>query len=282
MKKSLPMIKLGDKMVTRLIAGGNPLGGGAHSTRKTSEQMYYYFNTGDRLVNFLLHCEEEGINTVQSSYSTRIRDALRKARERGSNLQWFMLGYWDEKSEKWTYKDALELKPIAIVHHGEVTDSLFRAGQQAKIRDTLKLYHDMGVLAGISSHSPQNLLRCEDAGYENDFYMGAFYNIRRDPDELKRAFGGAPLDELYFKSDPLHMTAQLRQFNKTCLGFKILGAGRVCTGKQAVGRRFAFALSNLKPVDGVIVGMYPVFHDEVAEDAEYVRQSGAAKQEGQP
>lgn len=273
MKKLLPTIRLGDKPVSRLIAGGNPVGGGSHSTTRTGEHMRAFFSAGERTVEFLLHCEEEGINTWQTSYSVRARDNLRKARERGSNLQVFFLGHW-RPEETWTYKDVLEVKPIAMVHHGELTDEFFRDGKQAQIGDTIKRYHDMGLLAGISSHSPQNILRCEEAGYENDFYMGAFYNIRRSPEEIRRALGDVPLEELYFKNDPLHMAERLHQIKKPCLGFKILGAGRVCQTRETVEQAFAFALGNLKPKDGIIVGMFPVFHDEVAENAEFTRKYG--------
>ncbi len=37
---------------------------------------------------------------------------------------------------------------------------------------------------------------------------------------------------------------------------------------------FRFAFTNIKPSDGVIVGMYPRFFDEIAANAGYVRELG--------
>lgn len=267
--KTLPMIRLGDKSVTRLIAGANPIGGYSHSTKRLSELMVRYF-TAERITEFVLHCEEEGINTWQIGYSTQIRDVLRAVRERGSKIQWICNPSKDEVH----WKEILELKPIAICHHGEVTDRLFRSGEQEKVHDFLKKVHDAGVPAGISTHSPENIARAEDSGWETDLYMSCFYNIRRNPDEIKAKLGDLPVDELYLQSDPQKMTARMRQVKKPCLGFKILAAGRLCGSPASIERAFAFAFANIKLSDAVIVGMYPVLSDEVREDAELARRHG--------
>jgi hypothetical protein len=71
------------------------------------------------------------------------------------------------------------------------------------------------------------------------------------------------------------MCAVLRKISKPCLGFKILAAGRVCTSPKKVREAFDFAFKNLKPTDGVIVGMYPRFSDQIAENASIVREIAA-------
>jgi hypothetical protein len=45
--------------------------------------------------------------------------------------------------------------------------------------------------------------------------------------------------------------------------------------KEGVERAFQFAYRSIKPSDGVIVGMFPVLHDEVTEDAGFARTYGA-------
>jgi len=68
------------------------------------------------------------------------------------------------------------------------------------------------------------------------------------------------------------MTKVARQVDQPCLGFKILAAGRMCNRQQKVEAAFRFAFENLKPTDGVIVGMYPRYHDQISENAEYTRK----------
>ncbi len=268
-EKALATVQLGDKKISRLIAGYNPIGGFSHSTKRLSEHMLDYF-TVERTTNFLVHCEEEGITTWQGDPTPKVRDALHAAWERGSKIQWICL-----TSEKHgDLKDAFDLKPIAVVHHGGVTDSMFQTGKQQQVHDFVKRVHDAGFLAGVSTHNPDHLARIEEAGWENDLYMTCFYNVARTSDEIKKMVGDGVLGELFLESDPKKMTERVRQVKKPCLGFKILAAGRLCWDKFSVERAFSFAYSNIKPTDAVIVGMYPVFVDEVKEDADLARKYG--------
>jgi hypothetical protein len=114
--------------------------------------------------------------------------------------------------------------------------------------------------------------RVEDSGWENDLYMGCFYNLGRNNADIRKMVGDDVLGELYPASDPVKMTARIREVKKPVLGFKILAAGRLCGNKAQVERAFEFAYKNLKPVDGAIVGMWPLFFDEVKMDADLARK----------
>jgi hypothetical protein len=64
----------------------------------------------------------------------------------------------------------------------------------------------------------------------------------------------------------------VRKVNKTCLGFKILAAGRKCDSPGQVREAFEFAFTNIKPTDATIVGMFPRFSDQITENARLVRE----------
>jgi hypothetical protein len=266
----LASIAIGTKRVSRLIAGANPVNGFSHSTVRLSDLMVQYF-TRERTTAFILHCEKQGITTWQTSYSPKVRDALRAAREQGSKIQVIMLASGKQAD---VFPEILAMKPIAIVHHGSVTDASFQTGKPEIIRDYIKRVHDAGMLAGVSTHNPDFLARIEDSGWENDFYMTCLYNVTRTPDELKKMVGDTPLGELFLASDPQRMTGRVREVRKPCLVFKILAAGRVSGTEAGVERAFEFAYRNIKPSDGVIVGMFPVLHDEVKQDADLARRFG--------
>ena len=76
----------------------------------------------------------------------------------------------------------------------------------------------------------------------------------------------------FFASDPMAMTKVIQQVDQPCLGFKILAAGRMCDSKTKVEEAFKFAFEHLKATDGVIVGMYPRYHDQIQQNAQYARQ----------
>jgi len=271
--KLLPSIQLGDRKVSRLIAGGNPIGGYAYSTPNLSRFMQEYF-TVKGTADFLIHCEEEGITTWQSHYSEKVRDALLDARERGCKIQWMAL----LSSRLDNLREVLKLDPVAIAHHGGVTDSLVQQGKMEQIHDFVKRVHDAGLPAGISTHSPQILTELDEKGWENDFFMSCFYYLSRTPEERVELSPEEHLGYNWLRSDPQRMTTRIRKVRRPCLAFKILGAGRLTGGRErdlnSIEQAFAFAFQNIKPIDGVIVGMFPYYNDEVAEDAQMARRFG--------
>jgi hypothetical protein len=270
---TMPMITLGKYRLSRLILGSNPISGYAHSTRNLARHMVEYF-TLERTIELVSRCEKAGINTWQSGHdvSKKIGDALRTLRERGSKVHWFCLA---RKTSEKKFKETLALNPIAMVHHGGVTDSLFYANKHEQVHDYVKQVHDAGIMAGISSHNPRHIAYAEEKGWENDFFMTCLYNVTRRKEEIREKLGTAPLGEPYFESDPQEMTEVVQQVKKPCLAFKILAAGRLCGNPKSVENAFKYAFSRIKKTDGVIVGMYPKFSDEVAHNVKLTLQYGA-------
>jgi len=269
----LPTIRLGRYELTRLIAGANPVEGYSHSSNNLSRHMQEYF-TLERTVEYVRRCEQAGINTWQTGHgpAERTLQTLRIVRESGSKIHWFCLGYESEKLKP--LSEVLAYKPIAIVHHGGETDGLFRSGQAEKVHDFVKKVHDAGVMAGISTHNPANLAYAEEKGWENDFFMACLYQVSRPMEEIRKKLGTAILDEPFLESDRDDMTAVIQKARKPCLAFKILAAGRLCGSASSVESAFQYAYSRIKPSDGVIVGMYPKFSDEIAFNTQLALKYG--------
>jgi len=271
----LPTIRLGDHSITRLIAGSNPISGYSYMGPILDRHMQEYF-TPERIVEFLWTCEREGINAHQFSRPEQMSDVFRKLRERGSKMKLICLhaGGPERISIEKVVQDT---QPIAIVHHGGVTDKLFREGRSREVHDFVKCVQDAGVLAGVSAHNPDCIKQIADEGWRVDLFMTCFYFLTRTPEELEKMPPVVTVQVGYpfFASDPLAMTKVVRQLDQPCLGFKILAAGRMSGRDYKVEAAFKFAFEHLKPTDGVIVGMYPRYHDQIRQNAGYTRQFGA-------
>jgi hypothetical protein len=268
----LPTIALGKHRISRLVAGWNPIGGHSHSTLDMARAMREWF-TVERTAAFLLGCQNQGITAWQCDHTDKAVAALHLAREQGARLQVICL-HAERPLDAPLPAVVAELGPIAVVHHGGVTDALFRAGHTERVRDFIKKVKDRGLLAGVSSHCPDTIKHIADAGWENDFFMTCFYYVTRPAEEQQQQFGKVVVGEPFFESDPTEMTAVVRQVSKPCLGFKILAAGRSCWSPPEVEQAFRTAFASIKPTDGVIVGMFPRYADEVAEDAALARKYG--------
>ena len=274
----LPTIALGKYRVTRMITGWNTIGGHSHQSLNASRHMLQYF-TVDRTFEFIQQCERAGINTWQLDYDEEGKavKVVKKLRDAGSKMQFICL-HADPGNLKIAAKD---LDLIGFSHHGSVTDALFRKGKSEAVHDFVKKVHDLGLLCGVSAHCPDHTKKMANEDWENDFFMTCFYHLSYPLEQQQAEMGKMVVGEPFFDTDPIRMTEVVRSVSKPCLGFKILAAGRVCknekTAKQSVERAFKFAFANIKPIDAVIVGMFPAFYDELTDNVAYVRKYGVVK-----
>jgi len=267
---SLPQIAFGPHRVSRLIVGANPISGGSHLSRFVNRQMRAYF-TPERVLELLCACQEAGINTWQSApYHLEM---YRRHRELGGKLQYISLAQEDPQDPD-VIARIVDAGAIAIAHHGEVTDVMFKRGEIDRVQDFLHRVRQAGVMAGVSTHVPAVVDYVESHGWDVDFYMTCVYERHRTREELKAMLGHVPIPvlEVYLEEDPSRMFAAMRRTARPCLAFKILAAGRLCEQQATVERAFEETFRQIKASDAVIVGMYPEYEDQVRLNAEYVRR----------
>jgi hypothetical protein len=267
----LPTIQIGDKQVTRLICGGNPLSGISHVSGEMDWDMTTYY-TMPRLQKVLDDCWKHGINTVQSRGDRHQMRMYLEHRENGGKMQWIAQTASEFRDLHHNIQQIASFGAIAIYHHGTHVDNSWHEGKIDQVQDFLKAIHDRGLPAGIGTHIPRVVEYAEEKGWETDFYMACFYNLARGYKSAPAQEQDAYARDRYQAGDPEAMTAVIRQTRKPCLGFKILAATRNATSPEATRAAFTYAFRNIKPSDAVVVGMFPKYHDQVAENAGYVRE----------
>jgi len=280
----LPTVSLGPHRVTRLIVGSNPMYGYSHFNGLYDQHMREWF-TDERIVQLLLDCEKAGINTWQASFNYGMKDHIPKLRAAGGNIQFICLvasWHYDEKMARTpeavldgTIKcaqAAMEFKPIGVAFHGFATDILYRAGKIDLIKTYIDRVHDMGTLAGISTHNPVILDALGEKGWSNDFYMAGLHYLSRHPEDWTKEIGTLPVGEGFIASDPPKMAAAVRRAGKPTLVYKVLSAGRKCNSEEEKRQAIQWAYKNIKPSDATIIGFYPRYSDQVSETTKMVRE----------
>jgi hypothetical protein len=263
----LPTVPLGRHRITRLIAGSNPILGYSYQGPHTDRQMREYF-TPERTIAFLKDCEKAGITTHQFGYADKSVEYLKLVPAGESRMQLICLHSDREKLD-----EAIRLtRPIAVAHHGGVTDRLFAEGKAQVVQDYVKAVHDKGLLAGVSAHNPDCIRRVADAGWEVDFFMACFYFLTRKTAGQEEPAPTLEISYPFYKNDPQVMTGVIRQVDQPCLAFKVLGAGRLCSSPETVRAALQYAFENIKPGDAVIVGMFPQYFDEIGANVEHTRE----------
>ena len=159
---------------------------------------------------------------------------------------------------------AAEFKPIGIAFHGGATDILYRAGKIDLLKTYIDSVHDLGILAGISTHNPKILETLHEKGFANDFYMTGLHYLTRHPEDWMREIGTLPLDDGLIASDPPKMAEAIRKVDKPALVYKVLAAGRKCESEEQKRKAIEWAFKNIKPTDATIIGLYPRYSDQVS------------------
>ncbi len=267
----LPHVRLGPHSISRLICGANTFNAGSHLSAFLNAEMRAYF-TPQQVLRTLRHCQAVGINCWQAVCGNLT--VYRRFLDEGGAMHLIAL---DDAATN-SVATLAEGGCIAIAHHGETTDQLFKAGKLDEVREYLKKVRDAGLQVGVSTHMPDVLDAVESAGWDVDFYMTCVYERHRSAEQLQKLLGHVPLPvgEVYLTDDPPRMYRAIRRTPKPCLAFKILAAGRLSDRPQAVESAFAQAFASIKPTDAVIVGMYDRYSDQPAENAALVRRFAEA------
>ena len=260
----LPTMKIGDKEISRLIVGSNPFTGKSHMNKSVDSDMKEYF-TEEKAFEMLRRCEDVGINAVQSRGSMPIMGLIGRYRANGGNLMWLAqtgknLVTFDEELD-----EMLKFNPAAVCIHGELSDDLFLTGNLDKLEGLLNKIRRKNVPCGICSHFPEVLSYSEEKNLKPDYYMASLYNLFQ-PDRSKDV---NQTGERFEDSDVPVMYSVIRKLSAPTFALKILGAGRRCSDQEQVKNVFIEAFSSMKKGDGVLVGMFDKYVDQVKLNAEY-------------
>jgi hypothetical protein len=120
---SLPTVRFGNYEISRLLVGCNQFYGFSHFDGVLDQAMREW-NTPERVCQTLLSCEQNGINAYQYAHveSMRTPEDLERYRAAGGKMQLVAVHLGKSPLEEVVSR----IKPMALYHHGEAVDILFR------------------------------------------------------------------------------------------------------------------------------------------------------------
>ncbi len=247
----LPAVRLGGVEVSRLLLGSNPFFGFAHKKDDTGKRMRAFY-TDERVMAVLDEAADHGITAVWTPcYDHWIR-LWNRYQERGGKLK-IWVGQPDPKPElmKSAITACANNGGKAICIQGERIDQQVQAARWDVVRDWLEHIKSYGLPAGMATHRPETHLMAEERGMPADFYHQCLYQPENYSQEcLELAL------------------ATIRKLDKPVVAYKVLAAGRVLPETA-----FARLFPNLKPKDGLCVGVFPEDKpDQLAENASLVQR----------
>jgi hypothetical protein len=257
--KGLPAGHIGKVKISRIICGGNLIGGFAHSRDLTyvSDLLKHYF-TDEKIIETLEICEENGINTIIANPDSA--ELLKKyGEERGGQIQW--IAQCDAKTDDLTgdVKKAIDAGAVGAFLIGNIGDLWARNERTDLIGKVVDFIKDNGIIAGVGGHNLETPMACEKAGLNTDFYMKTHHSTnywsKRKPGQDKDVIDNYDTDN-YWDKDPDKTIEFMKTMEKPWIAYKVLAAG-------AIHPRDGFKYAFENGADFACVGM---FDFQVIED----------------
>jgi len=262
LKGELPKGKIGDHGISRLVLGGNLIGGWAHSRDLIYvSSLFKAYNTELKVYETLMLAEKAGINTINIGFPSNPLIAKYK-RMTGSKIK--VISQVGPNMDKNDYYDfinqAIDYGADIIQIQGNWCDWLVRDMKLDVIQKMLDKIKGQGYTAGLGAHTVDSLMICEENGIIPDYYMQTMHHDRywsAHPRENRVAFevdGEKSPDHNKFHDNLfcLFPDKTVRFVNSTkvpVMGFKVLAAGAI---EPKDGFKWAFD----NGADFICVGMF--------------------------
>ncbi|MBN2814597.1 MAG: DoxX family protein [Bacteroidales bacterium] len=262
LKGVLPKGQIGDHQLSRLVMGGNLIGGWAHSRDLLYvPSLFKAYNTEKKVYETLMLGEEAGINSINIGFPSN--ELLAKYKKlTGSKLK--VITQVAPNMEKNDYYEfinkAIDFGVDIIQVQGNWCDWLVRDGKTEVIGKMLDKIRSQGYTAGLGAHTVDALITCEQEGIVPDYYMQTMHHDHywsAHPRENRVAFevdGEKSPDHNRFHDNlfclfPDRTVEFVNRSTVPVMGFKVLAAGAI---EPKDGFQWAFD----NGADFICVGMF--------------------------
>ncbi|MCX7009573.1 MAG: twin-arginine translocation signal domain-containing protein [Kiritimatiellaeota bacterium] len=276
---ALPKGKIKDLEISRVICGGNLIGGWAHSRDLIYvSPLIKAYHTDDKVIETFQLAERRGINTALTNpASNRVINAYRKA---GGKMQW--ISDCAAGSLKDSIKSSVDTGADAVYVQGGICDKMVKTGQMKELEGVMSFMKDLGAPFGLGAHSLETVRQCVQAGFEPDFWVKTLHKAEywsATPESGRHAFdeidGNKKDHDLHHDNmwciNAKETIEYMAKLNKPWIAFKTLAAG-------AIHPREAFQWCFENGADFLCVGMFDfqiVENTEIAAKAlQVVTQKG--------
>lgn len=269
-KATMPMGKIGNLQVSRMLLGGNLL---THYTHSRDLQYVYnlcaHYNTEEKIHETMALAEAHGINTLSIHNPPGIISMLKRYRQRhGGKIQWIVCPIAELTDDMKGYadmaKELVDEGTEALYLWGVRSDPLCSQGKMDLVRKAVEIGKDLGVPSGVGCHDLNAIVQCEKHNIPADFYIKTFhhhnYPSAPKPNELKGPYNEVPG---YWCRDPERTIEVMKNVTKPWIAFKVMAAGAI---RPADAFKYVFE----NGADHTLAGM---FDFEIAEDAKILNET---------
>ena len=254
LKGTIPKGKIGDFELSRLIMGGNLIGGWAHARDLIYvDKLIKMYHTDEKVMLTLQLAERCGINAIISN-PAQCRIVSKYRQETGGKMQFISdCGAGD------TFIEGIEISieggANALYSHGGKSDMRVYNNDPTffdELAEGLELIRSYGKPAGIGAHRIETIQACVERGIKPDFWVKTlhtndYWSAEVDLDKKDVPEPGWRDNNFCLK--PQEAIDYMSRLEEPWIAFKTLAAGAI---SPQHGFRYAFD----NGADFICVGMY--------------------------
>jgi hypothetical protein len=246
----LPLGKIKDLEISRIICGGNLIGGWAHSR----DLMYVStlvkaYHTDEKVFETLELAEENGINTILTNpVSDRVMN--RYWNERGGKIQWISDCAGGPSIEA-GIKRSVDSGAHAVYIQGGLCDRAVSEGKVHLLGEALEYIKKQDIPGGLGAHRLETVKACVKGGLKPDFWVKTLHPGNYWSADIK------PEHDNTWSRTPEETIKYMETMDTPWIAFKVLAAG-------ALHPRQSFKWVFEQGADFACVGM---FDFQVIEDS---------------
>jgi uncharacterized membrane protein YphA (DoxX/SURF4 family) len=237
--------KIGNMKLSRMILGGNLMGGWAHARDLIYvDKLVKAYHTDWRVFRTFHMAEQCGVNAILTNPALMrvINDYWKKE---GGKIQ-FISDCGHKEGLIRGAQLSVENGASAVYTHGGVSDGWAKAGEAKKFEETLAAMRKLGVPAGIGAHRLETVKFCMEHGIVPDFWMKTLHHTK---------YWSAHPEAGYYSKDNVwcldvdDVVTYMERLEQPWIAFKILAAG-------ALQPKDSFPFAFKSGADFICVGMY--------------------------
>ncbi len=256
----MPMGRIKNLKVSRLISGGNLISGWSHSR----DLIYVHnlmnnYNTEKKVLETLVALEENGVNTIIADPREKPMNIFKKYWSQGGKIQWIAEGHPTPEDIKTNVKASVDWGASAVYLQGVIGDLWLKGGYVERLGECIQYIKSLGVPGGLGAHLLDVIINAESLGFDVDFYVKTLHHTNywsaRRPDQAPDVVSNKA--DNFWEPTPEKTIEFMKTVKKPWIAFKTLAAGAI---PPASGFKYAFQGG----ADFICVGM---FDFQVREDA---------------
>lgn len=248
LKGSLPKANIGNLALSRMILGGNLIGGWAHARDLLyADKLIRAYHTREKIFETLYLAESCGVDTILTN--PLLCDVINGYWRNGGKIQFISDCGGEDVLEM--IQKSIDNGACACYIQGAIGDRLVREGNFDLIAEALELIRSNGLPAGIGGHELETVRASVERGLKPDFWMKTFHQRDYWSADLggKAAFHGTGWRDNWWCEDADAVAEYMKDLKEPWIAYKILGAGAI---DPETGFKHAFESG----ADFICVGMY--------------------------